>query len=351
MNIRRPIPLNPRRKFLESVNRMRSTGWVVWGVAAAVWLTAWPVVADESDVIARCGEAVIRRGDLDKVVRRLGLTEMAAGPQRQRAEATILEQLVDERLLRGELDRLGIQATRAEVEAAVVKLREQVQGRGLDFAAFLAASGRTAGDLEDQVALEIALEKFVGSQITAAAVTDFFDRHRRELDGTRLRVSHVVLRPEAGGDGDLAAGLLERAAAIRTEIIQGKRSFADAARQYSAGPSRRQGGDVGWIGRQGPMAEAFASQAYGLAKGSVSPPFVTPFGVHILTVTGVEPGRLDVEAVRPRLEKLLAGEVVRGLVAESRRQTAVTFAAGAAHFDPATAGRPVDERPVVGGEN
>lgn len=330
---------------------MRSMGWVLWGVAAAVWLTAWPGLADESAVIARCGEAVILRGDLEKVLRRLGLAEMAAGPQRQRAEATILEQLVDERLLRGELDRLGIRATRAEVTAAVAKVREQVQGRGIEFEAFLTASGRTAGDLEDQVALEIALEKFVDSQVTAAAVADYFERHRRDLDGTRLRVSHMVLRPEAGGDGDRAAGLLERAAEIRLQIIQGKLSFAEAARQYSAGPSHRQGGDVGWIGRDGPMVEGFASQAYGLAKGGVSPPFATPFGIHILTVTDVEPGRLGVDTVRPRLEKLLAAEVVRGLVAQGRRQTAVTVAEGVAHFDPATAGRPADERPVVGGKN
>jgi parvulin-like peptidyl-prolyl isomerase len=97
--------------------------------------------------------------------------------------------------------------------------------------------------------------------------------------------------------------------------------------------------------------DAFAGQAYGLAKGGVSAPFVTPFGVHILTVTGVEPGRVGVEAVRPRLEKLMATQIVRGLVAEGRRQTAVTFAAGVAHLDPATAGRPVDGRPVVSGEN
>jgi parvulin-like peptidyl-prolyl isomerase len=329
---------------------MRSTGWAFHIVAGVAWLATLPAVADEADVIARCGEAVIRRTDLDKVVRRLGLANQA-GPQRQRAEAVILEQLIDERLLRGELDRLGIRATRAEIDAGVVRLRDQVQGRGLEYEAFLAASGRTAGDVEEQVALEIALEKFVRPQITAAAVTEAFERNRRELDGTRLRVSHIVLRPEAGGDGDLAAGLLERAAAIRTEIMQGKLSFAAAARQYSAGPSRRQEGDLGWIGRDGPLVDAFAGQAYGLAKGGVSAPFVTPFGVHILTVTGVEPGRVGVEAVRPRLEKLMATQIVRSLVAEGRRQTAVTFAAGVAHLDPETAGRPVDERPVVSGEN
>jgi parvulin-like peptidyl-prolyl isomerase len=332
---------------------MRATGWVfVFGVVASVaWLGTCSAGADESDVIASCGEAIIRRADLDKVVQRLGLMEMAAGSQRQRVEAAILEQLVDELLLRSELDRLGIRATRAEIEAGVTRLRDQVQGRGLEYEAFLAGSGRTAGDVEDQVALEVALEKFVRPQITAAALAEMYEQNRRELDGTRLRVSHIVLRPEAGGDGDLAAGLLERARAIRQEIMQGKLSFVEAARQYSAGPSRRAGGDLGWIGRDGPLIDAFASQAFVLAKGGVSAPFVTPVGVHILTVTGVEPGRIGIDAVRPRLEKLMAARLVRGLVAQGRQQTAVTFAAGVVHLDPATAGQPVDERPVVGGEN
>lgn len=331
---------------------MRPTGWTldIYSVVAIAWLAMIPAVADEADVIARCGEAVIRQADLDEVVRRLGLANQAAGPQRQRAEAVILEQLIDERLLRGELDRLGMRATRAEVEAGVVRFQDQLQGRGLDYEAWLAASGRTRGDIEDQVAIEIALEKFVRPQLTAAALAEAFERNRRQLDGTRLRVSHIVLRPESGGDGDLSAGLLERAAAIRGEIMVGKIPFAAAARQYSAGPSRRQGGDLGWISRDAPMADVFAAQAYGLAKGGVSAPFATPFGVHILTVTGMEPGRIGVEAVRPRLEKIMARQLVRSLVAEGRRRTPVSFAAGVARLDPATVGRPVDERPVVSGE-
>jgi peptidyl-prolyl cis-trans isomerase C len=327
---------------------MRLTGCAFHIVAGVAWLATLPAVADEADVIARCGEAVIRRTDLDKVVRRLGLANQAAGPQRQRVEAVILEQLIDERLIRGELDRLGIRATRAEIDAGVVRLRDQVQGRGLEYEAFLAASGRTAGDVEDQVALEIALEKFVRPQITAAAIAETFEKNRRELDGTLLRVSHIVLRPEAGGS-DAAAGLLERAAAIRQQVVQGRLSFAEAARLHSAGPSRREGGDLGWIGRDGPMAEGFSRRAYGLSKGSVSPPFSSPQGMHIVAVTAVEPGRIGIDAVRPRLEKILAQDLVRGLVVAGRSRTPVSFAAGVPHFEPATADQPLDQRPLIVG--
>ncbi len=316
-------------------------------VGLSLALAATLAAAQETDVIARCGSAVVRRVDLDNVVRRLGLAVTADEPQRQRAEAAVLDQLVDERILRAELDRLGIRVTGSEVEAAVARLREQVASRGLGFEEFLAASGRTPGDLDAQVALEIALEKFVRPRITAEALAETFEKNRRQLDGTRLRVSHIVLRPEAGGGDDAGAGLLDRATAIRQQIVQGRLSFAEAARLHSAGPSRREGGDLGWIGRDGPMAEGFSGRAYGLSKGSVSPPFSSAQGMHIVTVTAVEPGRIGIDAVRPRLEKILAQDLVRGLVVAGRSRSPVSFAAGVPHFDPATADEPPDQRRVI----
>lgn len=306
-----------------------------------------PARAEDTDVLARCGAAVVRRIDLDNVVLRLGLAATAEASQRQRAEAAILEQLVDERILRTELDRMGIRVTGPEIEAAVARLREQVASRGLVFDEFLAASGRTQGDLDAQVALEVALEKFVRPRITAEAIAETFEKNRRELDGTLLRVSHVVLRPEAGGPDDVAGGLLDRAATIRQQVVQGRLSFAEAARLHSAGPSRRQGGDLGWIGRDGPMADGFSSRVFALAKGGVSPPFASPQGVHIVTVTAVQPGRIGIDAVRPRVEKILAQNLVRGLIVAGRQRSPVSFAAGVPHFDPATADQPLDERRVL----
>lgn len=326
---------------MPSPPRLTVPAWVAVALAAAV------ATAQDGDVLARWGEAVVRRGDLEAVAQRLGLADSAEEQQRQRAEAAILEQLVDDRILRGELDRMGIGATGPEIEAAVGRLRDQVAARGLVFETFLAASGRTPGDLDKQVALEIALEKFVRPQITADAISKTFDRHRRELDGTRLRVSHIVLRPDAGGPDAAGSGLLAQATAIRQRIVQGRLSFAEAARQHSAGPSRHGGGDVGWIGRDGPMAEVFSSRAYKLAKGSVSTPFASAQGVHIVTVTDVAPGRVGVDAMRPRLEKILAQEIVRSLVTEGRRRLPVTIMAGVPHFDPATADQPLDDRPVI----
>lgn len=324
-----------------------------WLQVAACVLTGWGSAAAAgaeaaADVVATCADSPITRAEVDAVMRRLGMTEMPAGPQRLRAEAAVLEQLVDERVLRIELIGMGITVSDDELDEASTKLQAQIAGRGGDFEQFLVAAGRTRDSLRDQLALEIALDKFVRRQLTPEALAAAYEKNHRELDGTRLRVSHILLRPQTIGDGDPAARLIEQAKEIRRLIVQGRLTFADAARKHSAGPSRRSGGDLGWIGRDDPMLDAFSSQAYKLAKGTVSEPFVTPFGVHLITITAVEQGRIGIDAVRPRLEKLLAAQLVRALVAAGRQRIKVAFKGGVPHFDPATVGRAPEERVVLG---
>ena len=102
--------------------------------------------------------------------------------------------------------------------------------------------------------------------------------------------------------------------------------------------------------RRSAAHEEFAKQAFALAKGDISQPFVTPFGVHILQVTDVQPGDQTFVSLRPQIEQAMAQQIVRDTVAEARRGTPVEYAPGVAHFDPAT---PIDgaqpRRVVVAG--
>ena len=80
----------------------------------------------------------------------------------------------------------------------------------------------------------------------------------RDLDGTELVVSHILLRPAAGAGPQEIEDLEKQAESIRAEIASGKIDFAAAAEKYSAGPSGKQGGRLGKIGRHGPMDESFS---------------------------------------------------------------------------------------------
>lgn len=314
--------------------------------AGLVRAQAVPAKASPTDVVATVGDTPIFRSELDAVLRRAADAGTAAPDadadqgggtgRRQRLEAVAVEQLVDERLLREEIDRERITVGRNDVENRLELLKKQVAARGLDWQRFLEQTGREESAVREQIELEIALDRLIRPKLTPSVIAAGFERHRRELDGTRLRVSHIVLRPDAALGEEGLAKTMALAAAMRREILQRGTTFADAARRHSAGPSRARGGDLGWIKRDAPLLDGFSKQAFALAKGDVSKPFVTPFGVHVVQVTDIDSGKLGLEAVRQKLESLLAANMLRDMLSRLRAATPVTFASGVAHFDPRT---------------
>jgi len=300
-----------------------------------------PATPITAEIVARVGDVPIQRAAIDTVIARVG-PEQAATPERRRQlEAGVLAQLVDEQLMRAELAHRLVEVSDAEVDAAFDRFRSQF-GSPAAYQAFLASARRDEAGIREQLRLERALEKYVQPLLTPAAIDAMYQEQRRDVDGTRLRVSHVLIRPDVID----AAGLDRKVAeadSIRREILAGRLTFDDAARRHSAGPSRHRGGDLGWINRDGPMAEEFTKPVFALAKGEISKPLVTTFGVHLVKVTEVQPGRMGLDAVRPRLEKTLAAKFVRELVAAARARISVTYVPGVPHFDPAA---PVEDGPL-----
>ena len=87
--------------------------------------------------------------------------------------------------------------------------------------------------------------------LTDKILQEYFEAHRRQYDGSEVRASHILLRPAGRRDVAAIKTLVEEAAALRAQIEAGKLTFAEAAEKYSAGPSREQGGDVGFFSRHG----------------------------------------------------------------------------------------------------
>ena len=139
--------------------------------------------------------------------------------------------MVDERLLKQRIAKEKIVANKEQVTALVQQMRSQLADRNIPLEAFLSQSGRDEASLRSQIELELALEKLVAPRVTKAALESLFADRRRELDGTRLRASHIVLRPDLARGADAMAEMIRKADAIRREILTGAITFEEAAKK------------------------------------------------------------------------------------------------------------------------
>ncbi len=80
----------------------------------------------------------------------------------------------------------------------------------------------------------------------------------------------------------------QKALEIKKELEEGA-DFAELAKKYSVDPgSKDNGGDLGWFGR-GKMVKPFEDAAFSLEPGQISDPVKTRFGYHIIQVLEKDP--------------------------------------------------------------
>jgi parvulin-like peptidyl-prolyl isomerase len=283
-------------------------------------------------VVARVNGQPIYRAEVDRAIAAALRGQQVDPRQLPLLRASALAELIDARLVQDYINRAQLGASREEVDVALAELKARLKEQSVDFQQFLAQTNHTEISLRRQLEWQVGWGKYLRQRITEGTLETAFQRYRRQLDGTQLRVSHILLRPVQAGEGTSLEQEIRKAEAIRREILAGRITFAEAAARDSSGPSRRQGGDLGYIPRHGLMVEAFADAAFRLKVGEISPPVVTSFGVHLITVTDEKPGEKTLAEVRDQLQPLLAQQLLEDLVRKQREEARVEFAEGFPHF-------------------
>ncbi|HET8898103.1 MAG TPA: SurA N-terminal domain-containing protein [Rhodanobacteraceae bacterium] len=132
------------------------------------------------------------------------------------------------------------------------------------------------------------------------------EKHRFVSPEQRL-VSHILVQVPANATPAQQKAALAKAEGIEKQLAGGA-DFATVAKQDSDDlGSKRQGGDLGWI-EPGMTDKAFDGAVFGMAKGKVSQPVLSPEGYHIIWLRDVRPGSTKALAeVKPELIKELLG--------------------------------------------
>ncbi len=127
------------------------------------------------------------------------------------------------------------------------------------------------------------------SKVTELLVKEAYDRMKNEVSASHIL---VMVKPKATPKDTLKA--YQKILEARTKVIEGV-SFAQVAKEYSEDPSaKRNGGDLGYFNTFA-MVYPFENAAFNTEVGSISMPFKTSFGYHIVKVNDKRASKGEVE--------------------------------------------------------
>ena len=183
---------------------------------------------------------------------------------------------------------------------AAAKAREQ----GIDKDADVARKMRQAAE---QVLGEAYLVGAIQNAVSEAELQAAYERLVADTASREeLRASHILVESE-----EKAMSLIKQ--------LDGGADFAELAQTHSTGPSKTQGGDLGYFGR-GRMVPAFEAAVYDLNIGDHSAsPVQTQFGWHVIKLVDkrVQPAPA-LDAVRAQLTSSLQAQTFATVVEELR---------------------------------
>ncbi len=299
---------------------------VVVSVAAAGPVCAWQPAKLKAAPAASDVVLVVVNGQkvTEADVTRRMKTRQVPEDEWEKLRGPYLEKLIDVRLIQQFLASRKAIAAKKEIDDQVNLVRENARKGGRDPDKFLAESGYTPESLREELALPIAWKHHIDRAVTSERLKKYFEEHRPEFDGTRVRARQILIKAPPGDEAARDAAVA-RLSDLRKQIAARKISFEDAAREHSESPSKAEGGDVGLFPYAGKMPQEFSREAFQLKVGEISQPFRSRYGVHLCLVTDRQAGDLSLEDVRDEVLARLSRELLEEQTAELRKTAKIEW--------------------------
>jgi peptidyl-prolyl cis-trans isomerase C len=309
----------------------------VWAVLLAVSITL-PLCAQvqQNVVVMTVNDQPVYSWELGLMIPQVQQELLGQGtqPTRDQILGTVMQRILDARLLAQEARRRGVESDSAKVAAELAQIEERAGGRaGLE--TVLARLGATYGQLLDSVTETDLVERFIETQINsqisikAEDVEAFYNANPEMfLRPDMVRARHILIRLTPNSTTADKKTARARAQVARERVVAGE-DFALVAGEVSEGREAAQGGDMGFFAQDAVMPE-LANPAFALDVGEISDIIETQFGFHILKlVEKREASQMPFSEAKAPVEQLLrenqAGEKVSELLLELKESADVVM--------------------------
>lgn len=143
--------------------------------------------------------------------------------------------------------------------------------------------------------------------VTDEEVYEFYEAAPERFTRPERRAArHILITVNEDFAENRRAAVLERMAAVATELEEQREDFAELARRHSECPTALEGGRLGILAR-GQLYPQLDAVLFALEEGAVSPPVESDLGLHLLLCERIEPARaLRFDEVRDAIHTRLS---------------------------------------------
>jgi peptidyl-prolyl cis-trans isomerase C len=281
------------------------------------------------------------------------IPENMTSQYRQEIRKRIIEQLVVEELLAQKEKQNNIAVSEAELTEQINK---QVAEQNLtldEFKALLKAYGTSFSDYQQNLHKRLMFEKLMEAEFAQrlAKPTDeqaraFYDENIRQFsEPEKIHAKHILIRvDEKNSVADTNQAKLQAKAKAQQilEQIKAGASFEELAKQYSACPSGKDGGDLG-MQPKGTFVPEFEKAAFALKPGQVSDIVQTSFGYHIIKlIEHADANTASFSQTKEQILQVLANkqkeQIVTDYIQKIKAEADIKFANGADKLEPQISG-------------
>ncbi|MBA7516611.1 Chaperone SurA [subsurface metagenome] len=207
----------------------------------------------------------------------------------------VLNEIISQKLILVEAENESISVTKEEIEPRITQMIEDIKERypsEADFLKALQEQGLTLKDLkvnyEENLKTKLIMQKlienkFSGIMISPIAVKRFYEENKDSIANrpARVKLSHILMFIKPG-EAESRKGFDEALDVYKLLYTGG--DFSILAQEFSEDEnSKYKGGMLGKI-KKGETMEEFEGIVFKLKPGTISQPFPTRLGYHIVEV-------------------------------------------------------------------
>ncbi len=219
----------------------------------------------------------------------------------QQARQTVIEKLIEKKLLLQEAAKREITVGDKEVDRALEQILAQNHTSREDFLKELSLMGMSEKQYRENLREQILSSRLINYEVRSKVIIpeeqiiDYYDQHYTEQvgEGGYYILQMGFLFDHNNGEDGLnngRAAARQRAEKVRAQLLNGA-DFKELARKYSELPSAADGGDIG-VFRENEMADYMRRVVPKLKPGEISEIVETPTGFQIFKLLSSQEGQI-----------------------------------------------------------